>query len=109
MNFKTYNHNNPKDERKSSMILGGVARQILQKSGVRLWWVDIPKGLPLPAVFVGVDVFHAPMVYDLKTKSRGRKSSVAAIIVEKIRKGASAPTKLENVLQDISPGRWEGI
>jgi Piwi domain len=64
------------------MILQGVARQILQKSGARLWWVEIPKTLPLPAVFVGIDVFHAP-----KTKTKGRKNSVAAIIVEVIRKG----------------------
>jgi Piwi domain len=76
------------------MILQGVARQILHKSGARLWWVSIPKQLPLPAVFVGVDVFHAPMVYDPKTKKRGRKASVAAIIVEVIR-SATNNTRLE--------------
>jgi hypothetical protein len=34
----------------------------LQKCGVRIWWVDIPKSLPLPSIFVGVDVFHTPRV-----------------------------------------------
>jgi Piwi domain len=77
------------------MILQGVARQILQKSGARLWWVDIPKSLPLPTVFVGIDVFHAPVVYDPKSKSKGRKASVAAIIIEVIRKHSSPPTRLE--------------
>ena len=52
---------------------------------VRLWFANIPKSLPLPAVFVGVDVFHAPVVYDPKTKKRGRKASCAAIIVQLFR------------------------
>jgi hypothetical protein len=34
VNFKTYAHDNPREERRSQMILQGVARQILQKSGV---------------------------------------------------------------------------
>jgi hypothetical protein len=55
------------------MVLQGVCREILQNSGVRLWWVKIPEQLPLPAVFVGVDVFHDPMVWNPKTKSRGKK------------------------------------
>jgi hypothetical protein len=122
VNFKTYAHDNPRDERRSQIILQGVARQCLQKAGVsqfelsivgclldkiaanmfcssyrqvRLWWVSIPKSLPLPAVFVGVDVFHAPMVYDQKTKQRGRKASCAAIIVEVIRKGTSDQSLVE--------------
>jgi hypothetical protein len=40
VNFVTFSHDNPRaDERRSSMILQGVARQILQKSGVQLWLV----------------------------------------------------------------------
>jgi hypothetical protein len=34
VNFKTYDHDNPRDERRSQIILQGVGRQILQKSGV---------------------------------------------------------------------------
>jgi hypothetical protein len=34
VNFKTFDHGNPKDQRKSDMCLQGVARQILQKAGV---------------------------------------------------------------------------
>jgi len=34
VNFKTYSHDNPRDERKSNMTLQGVARQILHKAGV---------------------------------------------------------------------------
>ena len=37
-------------------------------------------------MFVGVDVFHAPVKFDPKTKKRGRKQSVAAIIVQVVRK-----------------------
>jgi hypothetical protein len=50
----------------------------------RVWWVSIPKPLPLPVFFIGVDVFHAPMVYDPRTKTRGRKASCAAVIVQAI-------------------------
>lgn len=64
-------------------------------SKVRLWWSEIPKSLPLPAVFVGVDVFHAPMVYDQVNKKRGRKASCAAIIVQVIRQQTSGPPKME--------------
>lgn len=67
------------------MILQGVARQVLQKAGVRLWWVSIPQSLPTPSVFVGVDVFHAPRVYDPKAKKRVAKASCAAIIVQVVR------------------------
>lgn len=35
INFKTYSHDAPRDMKKSDMILGAVARQVLQKSGVR--------------------------------------------------------------------------
>jgi len=33
-------------------------------------------------MIVGIDVFHAPAVYDPKTKKKGRKASCAAIVVE---------------------------
>jgi len=85
VNFNTYDHGNPRDEKKSSIILQGVARQVLSKCGVRIWWVNIPRSLPLPAVFVGVDVFHAPRRYDPKENKRTAKESVAAIIVQVIR------------------------
>lgn len=47
VNFATYDHGNPRDERRSSMILSGVARQVLSKCGVRVWWVNIPRSVPL--------------------------------------------------------------
>lgn len=62
---------------------------------VRLWWSQLPKELPLPAVMIGVDVFHAPIVYDPKAKKQGRKASVAAIIVELHRGGNGSTTKTE--------------
>jgi hypothetical protein len=106
------------------MILQGVSRQILQKCGVswflrfvvyfpyrtifltfkaikqclwqvRLWWTDIPKSLPLPCMLIGVDVFHAPVVYDPIQKKKGRKSSVAAIIVQVIRDNAASRKQVE--------------
>lgn len=58
VNFQTYNHGQPRDDRKSTIILQGVARQVLQKAGVQLWWVKIPRSLQLPAIFVGADVFQ---------------------------------------------------
>lgn len=82
VNFNTYDHGNPREQRRSDIILAGVARQILQKMGFRLWWVKIPQSLPTPTVFIGVDVFHAPRVYDPKAKKRVAKASCAAIIVQ---------------------------
>lgn len=95
VNFNTYAHDNPKDERRSQIILQGVARQILQKAGVRLWWVNIPKELPTPSVFVGVDVFHAPRVYDPVTKKRAAKASCAAIIVQVYRSASDRRATVE--------------
>jgi aubergine len=46
-------------------------------------------------MFVGVDVFHAPMVYDLVNKRRGRKESCAAIVVTVVRKISSGPKRVE--------------
>jgi len=85
VNFKTYAHDDPRDERKSTIILQGVARQVLQKAGVQLWWVKIPRSLKLPAIFVGADVFHSPFAYNPNTKKRERKKSCAAIVVQIIR------------------------
>jgi hypothetical protein len=82
VNFKTYRHDEPRDERRSDIILQGVSRQILQKVGVQLWWVKVPESLPLPAVFIGVDVFHAPRVFDPKTKTKSARASCAAIVVQ---------------------------
>ena len=93
VNFQICRHDdfrNNKTVNKSNMILGGVARQILQKTGVRLWYTEIPKELPLPAVFVGIDIFHAPKKYDPKTKERTAKASCAAIIVEAITKDSTS-------------------
>jgi len=98
VNFKTFAHDQTRDEkgeRRSNIILEGVARQILQKSGVRLWWVSIPKSLPLPAVFVGVDVFHAPRVYDPKLNQRVAKASCAAIIIQVVRANSEKSNKVE--------------
>lgn len=85
INFNTYDHGNPRDERKSSTILQGVARQVLSKCGVRIWWVSLPREIPVPTVFVGVDVFHAPRKYSEKDGKRLAKESVAAVIVQVIR------------------------
>lgn len=95
VNFNTYSHDNPRDQKRSSIILQGVARQILHKSGVRLWWVKIPRSLPTPAVFVGVDVFHSPRVYDPVAKTRVAKASCAAIIVQVHRSGEDHRTPVE--------------
>lgn len=55
-----------------------------------MWYCKIPKEIPLPSVFVGVDVFHAPMVYDPIAKVRKRKESCAAVIVQVFRENTVA-------------------
>ena len=44
VNFKTCAHDNIRDKRaegRSTMILQAVARQALQKAGVRIWWSEV--------------------------------------------------------------------
>jgi len=89
INFKTCDHNGY-DVKKSNQILFGVCRQILAKCGVRIWWVSIPPEVPLPAVFIGVDVFHAPRKFDLKTRKRLAKKSCAACVVQIVRSHKSS-------------------
>jgi hypothetical protein len=85
INFNTYDHGNPRDQRKSLTILQGVARQVLSKCGVRVWWVNLPREIPMPTIFVGIDVFHAPRKYNAQAGKRTSKESVAAIVVQVIR------------------------
>ncbi len=106
VNFNTYSHESPRDPRRSEIILQSVARQILQKSGVRLWWVKIPPSLPTPSVFIGVDVFHAPRVYDPVAKKRVAKASCAGIIVQIFRKTGDQPSHVE--LYSRTYGRESG-
>ncbi|KAG7361420.1 Piwi domain containing protein [Nitzschia inconspicua] len=108
INFNTYAHDSPRDQRRSEIILQGVARQILQKTGVRLWWVQIPQSIPTPTMIVGVDIFHAPHVYDPIAKKRGRKASCAAIIVQVFREsGDMRSQKVEIYTQAFArePGK----
>jgi len=83
INFKVCDHH--RADKKSSQILYAVCRQMLAKCGVRIWWVSIPREVPTPAVFIGVDVYHAPRVFDLKTKKRLAKKSCAACVIQVIR------------------------
>jgi hypothetical protein len=94
VNFRKTDHEHPRDQRRSDATLGGVARQILAKAGVSIWWSEIPRSLPLPAIFVGVDVYHSPRKYDPNTQSRVARPSVAAIVVRLIR-DRSSHTKIE--------------
>lgn len=102
VNFNTYDHGNPRDLKKSSIILQGVARQVLSKCGVRIWWVDVPRALPLPAVFVGVDVFHAPRRYNQKEKKRTAKESVAAVVIQVIRSYNSKNQPMVEIYSETS-------
>ena len=102
VNFNTYPHDNARDEKRSLIILQGVARQIIQKMGTRLWWVNIPESLPTPAVFIGIDVFHAPRKYDPVAEKRVRKASCAAIIVEVYRSSKDKPAKIELYTETVA-------
>jgi hypothetical protein len=77
------------------MVLQGVCREILQNSGVRLWWVLFQEQLPLPAVFVGVDFFHDPMVWNPKTKKKERRKSCAALIVQVLEGKKKSETRIK--------------
>ena len=88
LNFNTHDHTNTRDQRssrKSITILQGLARQILSKCGARIWWVSLPREIPLPAVFVGVDVFHSPRKYSVAEGKKVAKASVAAVVVQIVR------------------------
>ncbi|CAB9523207.1 Piwi-like protein 1 [Seminavis robusta] len=97
ISFKTFDHERPprNKEGRGRMILQGVARQVLQKCGARLWWVRLPPELPLPCVMVGVDVFHSPREYDAKAGRRVAKPSCAAIVVQVVRPGYEQSQKVE--------------
>jgi len=85
--FVNFNCNSHSDQdRRSNLILGAVGRQILNKCGSRIWWVDVPRSIPLPAVIVGVDVFHAPRRFDPRLGKYFAKESVAAVVVQLIRR-----------------------
>jgi len=45
--------------------------------------------LALPAIFIGIDVFHAPKKYNIASRQREARPSVAAIVVQVIHQGAS--------------------
>lgn len=109
VNFKTCDHlrmRDERDEKKSATILQGVARQIIHKCGGAIWWVSIPRSLPMPAMFVGVDVFHAPRRYDPQTKTKVGKSSCAAIIVQVVR-SHDPGSKIEFYSQAFKRGTGE--
>ena len=93
VSFKTCNHSflrSDRDEKKSTTILGGVARQVMCKCGEAIWWVTVPKSLPLPAMFVGVDVYHCPRKYDPETRKKSAKNSCAAVVIQVVRKDGPA-------------------
>mmetsp|Transcript_31901 Transcript_31901/g.45362 ORF Transcript_31901/g.45362 Transcript_31901/m.45362 type:complete len:261 (+) Transcript_31901:1655-2437(+) len=83
VNFKKCPHHNPrndKDKKQSHTIICRVGAQIINKCGILSWFVQIPPTIPLPAMFVGIDVFHAPRTYNPATKTKSAKESVAAIV-----------------------------
>ena len=85
LNFDTHKYSDLCD-RKTDLLLGMIAKQILQKAGVAMWWVTVPRSVPMPCVLVGADVFHSPPFYDLKQGKRVRNPSCAAIVVQIIRR-----------------------
>lgn len=58
-------------------------------------WVSIPRSIPLPVYFVGVDVFHSPPTYDQVKRKRVRKPSCAAIIVQMMTEHAPRSNKVQ--------------
>lgn len=107
VNFKKHDHANTNNQRRSDTILYGVARQILCKCGMNIWWASIPKSLPLPAMFIGIDVFHSARTYDPKSQTRVGRSSCAAIVIQITRSAGSSGTKLECYSQTFVKGVGE--
>jgi Piwi domain len=98
LSFKKCNHGHCRDaksEKRSLEILQSASKQVLQKCGVRLWCPSLPKDLPLPTVFVGVDIFHAPRRYDPRSKRRVAQDSCAAIVVQVLRQDYARSHKVE--------------
>jgi len=48
-------------------------------------YLSRPREIPLPAVFVGIDVFHSPRKYSVDKGKKVAKESVAAVIVQIVR------------------------
>lgn len=77
VNFTNNAHHRP-GTRASYSIFQNVNRQILAKCGLNIWRVSIPPELPLPAMFVGLDVCHSPR--RMRDRKFERKDSVAACV-----------------------------
>lgn len=81
VNYNSANHFD-RSNKTSGVILVSVARQILCKAGVRLYWSHIPPELPTPVMFVGIDITHAPFEFNQTSQRRVRASSYAAVVTE---------------------------
>lgn len=97
VNFNSADHTDARQIKKSKAILNGVSRQILNKCGLRIWWIDLPKTIPLPAIFVGADVFHAQRKYDPKVGKMTARSSCAAAVIQLIRHVEGSREKMSTV------------
>jgi Piwi domain len=81
VNYNTHDHFGFGD-RMSGVILMNVARQILCKAGVLLYWSHIPPELPTPVMFVGIDITHAPFEFCQTSQRQTRAASYAAVVTE---------------------------
>ena len=72
---------------KNLSVLTNINKQILAKLGQMIWRAQLPNELPLPALFIGIDVYHAPKTYRSRDDNSGktikeRRNSVAAIVLQ---------------------------
>jgi Piwi domain len=81
VNYNSANHFRAGDKT-SGVVLVSVARQILCKAGVRLYWSHIPPELPTPVMFVGIDITHAPFEFSQASQRQTRASSYAAVVTD---------------------------
>ena len=80
LNFDRYDHLRRMD-RKSDTILQNLSRQMLNKCGEWFWFADLPPTIPEKVLLVGIDVFHAPLQWNKKSKEQTRKPSCGAIVL----------------------------
>ena len=114
VNFNSADHTDSRQIRKSNSILNGVSRQILNKCGLRIWWIDLPKTIPLPAIFVGADVFHSARKFDSGTGKMAGKASCAAAVIQLVRqvdgpKGKMSTIELYSTTRRRDAGREIGL
>jgi len=101
---------------KNLSVLTNINKQILAKCGQMIWHAELPPELPLPAMFVGIDLYHAPKTYRSRDDATGktikeRRNSVAAIVLQYLYKenGVIKRKLSSNIQKQVAEGTEENL